>query len=122
MKKVFHSFFILVLGFALAIFAFPHLIGQTLFVTIEVINSAKKDINEIRIICPEKNYVQLFENLPKGDKVVLDFHAPGESTYSLKIIFADKSELIGKPHYVEPGYKVTATIFNDKIKSDYDFY
>jgi hypothetical protein len=46
------------------------------------------------------------------------FEAGGETTYRLRVRFADGSELAGGGGYAEAGYKFSETISDSAIKTD----
>ena len=113
---------ILILGFTIGIFVSPELIPQYPFVDIELINLSEKNIKEIRIINPERKTIYLLENILIGQKSKVDYFPGGETTYELKVTFTDGTILNREPYYVESGYKMTETIYKDKIKTDFNLY
>lgn len=54
-----------------------------------------------------------------GDSRLVRFYSPAESSYSIKVVFADGRTLSGGGGYVEAGYKITEVISDDKIKTNY---
>ena len=58
-------------------------------------------------------------SIAPGDSRKVYFHAPGESSYRIRVVFADGHPVAGGAGYVEPGYSVTETISETEIKSDY---
>jgi hypothetical protein len=87
-------------------------------VTVEIRNQSKQDIKEIELIEAHGTTLKI-PGLPSQQTIRTGFYYPGETGYSLRVVFKDNTELKGGGQYVEPGYSVIETIKQKEIKSEY---
>lgn len=85
-------------------------------VTVIVKNSSQQQIASVRL--EHERGVELAENLARGEVKTIRFQAGGENSCTLRVRFADGSEISGNPQYVEPGYEVLDTVGNSGITAD----
>jgi hypothetical protein len=85
-------------------------------VTVTVANRSGKAIASVRL--EHERGAEVLENLGSGDAKAMRFEAGGETTYRLRIRFADGSELVGGGGYAEAGYEFSETIRDSAIKTD----
>lgn len=85
-------------------------------VTVIVKNTSGKPIASVRL--EHERGVEVLENLPRGDAKAMRFNAGGETSYRLRVRFADGSELAGGGGYAEAGYEFSETIGDSAIKTD----
>lgn len=88
------------------------------FVNVEVRNNSGKDIKEIELIEAHGTILKI-PGLPSQKTIKTGFYYPGETGYSLRVVFNDNTALKGGGLYVEPGYSVIETIKHAEIKSEY---
>ena len=62
--------------------------------------------------------VEVVENLARGASTTMRFKAGGETSYRLRVRFADGSELAGGGGYAEAGYEFSETVGDSAIKTD----
>lgn len=62
--------------------------------------------------------VEVLESLARGDARAMQFKAGGETSYRLRLRFADGSELAGGGGYAEAGYEFSESIGDSSIKTD----
>jgi hypothetical protein len=89
-------------------------------VTVNFINKSGKEIKTIDIIHETARFGEIqhrISNLPSSKERQIRIWSPAESSYKLIVTFADEKQLTGGEGYIEPGYKITEMIENDKIKS-----
>ncbi len=72
------------------------------------------------VLKPERGPALVRENLKRGSSALIDVPISGESSYLLKIEFADGHVLEGGAGYVESGYRATETVTDDRIDSQVD--
>lgn len=87
-------------------------------VKVEIRNGSGKDINEIELIEAHGAILKI-PGLPSRETIKTGFYYPGETSYSLRVVFKDNTVLKGGGKYVEPGYSVIETIKQAEIKSEY---
>jgi len=85
-------------------------------VTVVVRNSREKPIAAVRL--EHERGVEIVENLARGEAKTIQFVAGGETSYTLRVRFADGSEVSGNPQYAESGYQFVDTVTASGIKSD----
>ena len=85
-------------------------------VTVVVSNSSGKAIAAVRL--EHERGVEIVENLARGETRTIKFTAGGETSYTLRVRFADGSEVSGSPQYAESGYAFIATVSDSGIKTD----
>lgn len=62
-------------------------------------------------------------NLADNENANISFNSPGESSYSLNVIFEDGCTLKSGGTYIEGGYKITEVIHRDRIETKFaDLY
>jgi hypothetical protein len=88
------------------------------FVKAEVRNNSEKDIKEIELI-EARGTILKIPGLPSQKTIKTGFYCPGETGYSLRVVFNDNTVLKGGGLYVESGYSVIETIKQAEIKSEY---
>jgi len=91
---------------------------QAQMVTVEIRNNSEKGIKEIELREAHGTTLKI-PGLPARKSITSGFYYPGETGYSLRVVFSDNTELKGGGQYVEPGYNVIETITNTEIKSEY---
>jgi hypothetical protein len=57
-----------------------------------------------------------------GDEAIILFHSPGENAYHTEILLANGAILTSRGMYIEGGYRMTETIYDDSVKTEYNFY
>ncbi len=85
------------------------------FIGIDLINRSSQDIESIHI--RNENRVELVENIPANQSKRAKFYCPGESSYSLVVVFKDGTRLSGGGGYIEPDDGLSATISDKSIES-----
>jgi len=85
-------------------------------VTVVVRNSSAKPITAVRL--EHERGVETVENLAHGEVRTIQFMAGGETSYTLRVRFADGSEGSGNPQYAESGYEFVETVTDSGIESD----
>jgi hypothetical protein len=85
-------------------------------VTVSVVNASQKPIAWVKLR-HEKGAETLGE-IPVGQSRVVKFRTRGETSYSLKVRFADGTELGGGGSYAEPGYTFTDSITDSAVKNE----
>jgi hypothetical protein len=85
-------------------------------VTVIVENRSGKAIVSVRL--EHERGAEVLENLRSGDVKAMRFEAGGETTYRLRVRFADGTELAGGGGYAEAGYEFSETISDSAIKTD----
>ena len=85
-------------------------------VTVVVRNDSQKRIASVRL--EHERGVEIAENLGRGEAKTIRFQAGGENSYTLRVRFADGSEISGNPQYVESGYEPFETVSDSGIKTD----
>ena len=85
-------------------------------VTVIVKNTSGKAVASVRL--EHERGVEVLENLAPGDAKAMRFKAGGETSYRLRVRFADGSELAGGGGYAEAGYEFSETISDSAIKTD----
>lgn len=79
-----------------------------------VINSSGMAISSVSITHGKGSVTT--NGLANGARQVIPVHVSGESIYSITVTLANGTTLSGEGGYVEPGYKVTETVYADKIE------
>jgi len=85
-------------------------------VTVIVKNNSQKRIASVRL--EHERGVEIAENLAPGEARTIRFHAGGENSYTLRVRFADGSEMRGNPRYVESGYEMFEAVSDSGITPD----
>lgn len=85
-------------------------------VTVTIVNRSEKAIASVRL--EHERGTEVLEDLGSGDAKAMRFEAGGETTYRLRVRFADGSELAGGGGYAEAGYEFSETISDSAIKTD----
>ena len=85
-------------------------------VTVIVKNTSGKVVISVRL--DHERGVEALENLAPGSEKAIRFEAGGETSYRLRVRFADGSELAGGGGYAEPGYEFSETITDSGILTD----
>jgi len=85
-------------------------------VTVVVSNRSEKSIASIRL--EHERGIEIVENLAGGETRAIRFTAGGETSYTLRVRFADGSEVVSNPQYAESGYAFIETISDSRIKTD----
>jgi hypothetical protein len=85
-------------------------------VTVIVKNASEKTIVSARL--EHERGVEVVENFARGASTTMRFKAGGETSYRLRVRFADGSELAGGGGYAEAGYEFSETIGDSAIKTD----
>ena len=91
---------------------------QAQVVTVEIRNNSEKDIKEVELNEAHGTTLKI-PGLPARKSITSGFFYPGETSYSLRVVFKDNTEIKGGGLYVEPGYSVVETIRETEIKSEY---
>jgi len=58
------------------------------------------------------------ENIASGEARTIRFAAGGETSYALRVRFADGSEVANRPQYAESGYSFVETVTDAGIATD----
>ncbi len=85
-------------------------------VTVIVKNASGKVIASVRV--EHERGVEILESLAPGEANAMRFEVGGETSYQLRVRFADGSELAGGGGYAEPGYKFSETITDSTIETE----
>jgi hypothetical protein len=85
-------------------------------VKVVVRNTSEKAIAAVRV--EHERGVETIQNLARGEARTIQFMAGGETSYTLRVRFADGSEVSGNPQYAESGYEIVETVTDSGIKSD----
>jgi hypothetical protein len=85
-------------------------------VTVVVRNDSEKPIAAVRL--EHERGVETVENIAKGDARTIKFIAGGETSYTLRVRFADGSEVRGNPRYAESGYEIVETVTASGIRTN----
>jgi len=85
-------------------------------VTVVVQNNSQQPIALVRV--EHERGVEIVENLARGEAKTIRFQARGETSYTLRIRFADGSEINGNAHYAEAGYEFFETVSDSGIEND----
>jgi hypothetical protein len=85
-------------------------------VTVVVKNTTEKTIVSVRL--EHERGVEVVENLARGASTTMRFKASGETSYRLRVRFADGSELAGGGGYAEAGYEFSETVGESAMKTD----
>ena len=85
-------------------------------VTVVVRNDSEKPIATVRL--EHERGVETVENIAKGDARTIKFIAGGETFYTLRVRFADGSEVSGNQQYAESGYEIVETVTASGIRTD----
>ena len=114
MKRTIIYFLCVLLGVAVGIF-----IGTRInpLVEIQIKNKSTRNIEAIHIKHEHGN--ELVENIRQGETRVVTIYARGETSYSMIATFSDGKQLTGGEEYAESGYKISETITDNQIKSDF---
>ncbi len=85
-------------------------------VTVTVRNGSQKAIALIRV--EHERGVETAGNLERGEARTIQFVAGGETSYTLRVRFADGSEVSGNLQYAEAGYEFVETVTESGVKTD----
>jgi hypothetical protein len=85
-------------------------------VTVLVKNTTAKAIVSVRL--EHERGVEVLEDLARGAAKTMRFKAGGETSYRLRVRFADGSELTGGGGYAEAGYEFSEAVGDSAIKTD----
>ena len=85
-------------------------------VTVVVRNDSEKPIAAVRL--EHERGAETVENIAKGDARTIKFIAGGETSYTLRVRFADGSEVRGNPRYAESGYEIVETVTASGIRTN----
>ena len=84
-------------------------------VTVVVVNAGGKAIASVRL--EHERGAALIERLAPGETKSVRFSPGGETSYRLRVRFADGSELTGGGGYAEAGYELTETVTESSIET-----
>jgi hypothetical protein len=84
-------------------------------VTVILRNESEKSIAEARL--EHERGVETVENIANGDARTIRF-AGGENSYTLRVRFADGSEIAGNPQYADSGYEIVEAVTASGIRTD----
>lgn len=85
-------------------------------VTVVIRNGTTKPIASIRL--EHERGVEILRGLGQGATGTIRFQAGGETSYRLRVQFADGSEVSGGARYAEAGYSFTETVGEQSIATD----
>ena len=85
-------------------------------VTVVIRNATAKPIASVRL--EHEHGVEILRDLSQGATDTIRFQAAGETSYSLRVQFADGSEMSGGARYAEPGYSFTETVGETGIAAE----
>jgi hypothetical protein len=85
-------------------------------VTVVIRNATAKPIASIRL--EHERGIEILRDLSQGATDTIRFQAGGETSYSLRVQFADGSEMSGGARYAEPGYSFTETVGEKGIATE----
>jgi len=85
-------------------------------VTVTVKNESAKPIASARL--EHRLGLVLVENVAPGEARTIRFAAGGETSYALRVRFADGSVVGNRPQYAESGYSFVETVTEAGIKTD----
>ena len=89
-------------------------------VTVQLQNASAQKIASISL---EHEYGSLsVTNIEPGDSRKVHFYAPGETSYEIRVAFADGRTITGGAGYVEAGSGVTEVISDATIKSEIQLF
>ena len=119
MKRGLKFIGILILGIFLGYF-FCSSIKRPPKVTIKIVNESSQKILSAKIY--QNKNILLAENIEKGKSTYVIMYVPSETGYSCTVTFADGSTVNHTEYYIEPGYKMTENIYDNKIEPVLDDY
>ena len=89
-------------------------------VTVQLQNASAQNIASVHI---EHEHGSLtVTNIKPSDSRKVHFYSPGESSYKIRVTFADGHTISGGAGYVEAGYRITEAISDATIKSDFKLF
>jgi len=117
MKRGLKFIGILILGIFLGCFV-CYSIKRPTKVTINIVNKSSQKILSAKIY--QNKNILLAENIERGESAYVIMYVPGEAGYSCIVTFADGITVNHTEYYVEPGYKMTENIYDNKIEAVLD--
>lgn len=88
-------------------------------VYLEISNKSSKPIKRLSIQSSKTKSIAEFTNLRYNDKIYKSYVQPGEGTSRLFIEFQDGKKMHSAESYVEGGYTLVQTIYNDSVQTDF---
>jgi hypothetical protein len=85
-------------------------------VTVTVRNDSQKAIALVRV--EHERGVETTGHVARGEARTITFVAGGETSYRLRVRFADGSEISGREQYAESGYAFVETVTDSGVKTD----
>jgi hypothetical protein len=92
--------------------------------TIKIENKSSKEIKAVDVIHETRRFGKVeyrISDIPPGKERAFRVYVPAESSYKLLVTFADGGQLTGGQGYVESGYKITETVKDNKVETDFNF-
>lgn len=89
-------------------------------VKVHVSNASNLDISTIEIAHDDGTITS--NTLESGGSKVIPLHVNGESSYSIVVTFDNGKVVSGGGGYVEPGYRVSETITEEKIQHKFESF
>lgn len=118
MKRFFKPSVLLGIILALGLgFIAANFFWQRSVTEVTIRNDSGQEIRDLRLILSKGSVFQV-DNLKAGDKKKLRFFVQGENGFHLIVRFRDAREIAGEG-YLESGYRVTESIREAGIRSEY---
>ena len=92
-------------------------VAPTPHVTVALVNRSRQPIEWVKL--SHEGGVITARHISVGERRTVTFPARGETTYSLWIRFSDGTELKGAGQYAESGYRITETVTDSKVSSEF---
>ena len=88
-------------------------------VTVTVVNASPKPIAWVKLK-HEKGFA-MASHIPAGHRSQITFPTRGETSYTLRVRFADGTEVDGLGNYAEPGYRFTDTVTEKTVTNELEY-
>jgi|GEM_PF-3180223 len=96
--------------YRIPLFSVPN--GQ---VRVDFVNKSDENIKSISLF----PYTDKIENIKIGERRTATFEHSGEGTYQFIVNFDSGNKIKEGERYIEGGYFVTESIYNNEVKTDY---
>ena len=115
MKRLLVGISLLILGVAVGFGLGWCVWGRWPMVRVTVRNDSRKIVAAARV--EHEGGVEVIENLECGGTRTVWFLSPSETSYRLKVDFADATRVEGTEEYAEPGYRFTEVITDSAVET-----
>lgn len=86
---------------------------------LEIYNQASKPLKRLSIQSVKGKSLSEFTNLRLGDKIYKNYPMAGQGTSTLFIEFENGKKMYSSESYVEGGYTLVQTIYDDSVHTDF---